>query len=133
MANFKIPWSHKSTWSRWSYPYSSNYWDIIKYLIQPIQTFFSTGEMIIELIQTYIVLITSIDSAIQVSNYRPISLCNTIYKIISKIIASRIKLYLQRMISPYQSPFIKGRLIQENSIVANESLHFIKKSKAKDE
>ncbi|KAK3189589.1 hypothetical protein Dsin_029150 [Dipteronia sinensis] len=51
---------------------------------------------------------------------RPISCCNTLYKIISKIIANRIKIILPDIISPPQSAFMAGRRIGDNILLVQE-------------
>lgn len=53
----------------------------------------------------------------------PISLCNAIYKVISKLLAKRLQSLLPGMISNTQSSFVKGRLLVENVLLATEMVH----------
>ncbi|TXG72530.1 hypothetical protein EZV62_001109 [Acer yangbiense] len=55
---------------------------------------------------TAVVLIPKIKNPTSSKDFRPISLCSVVYKTVSKIVASRLKPYLQDIISPNQSAFV---------------------------
>lgn len=71
---------------------------------------------------TYIALIPKVKAPTHIIEYRPISLCNVIYKLIAKVLANRMKV-LPSIISPSQSSFIPGQLITDNILVAFKALH----------
>jgi hypothetical protein len=73
---------------------------------------------------TNVVLIPKVKEPKCLKELRPISLCNVLYKIISKVIAARLKGILAEIISPNQSAFVPGHLITDNILVAYEMTHF---------
>lgn len=82
--------------------------------------FFDAKVDLDDLNHTFIVMIPKIKKPISMTNFRAISLRNSLYKIISKIICNRLKRVLMDLIDPSQSSFIPGRLITDNVIVAHE-------------
>lgn len=80
-------------------------------VVKAVQEFFEIGELMLELNATNITLILKVDNPSKVSQFCPISLCNVIYKLISKIMTKRMKLVLLKIISPFQLAFVPGRAI----------------------
>lgn len=85
--------------------------------------------MLREITHFFIVLIPKASNVAFVSQYRPISLCNVLYKIISKLLANRLKKVLPKLISPWQTAFVPVHKIQENTYLAQEILYEMKKKK----
>jgi hypothetical protein len=78
---------------------------------------------------TFIALIPKTDNPTSFEDFWPISLCNCLYKIISKVISRRLKVILSKHISGEQFGFLEGRKIHEAIGVAQEGLHNIKLKK----
>jgi hypothetical protein len=80
---------------------------------------------------TFLVLIPKENSPRNFGDFRPIALCNLCYKIISKVIANRIKPILSRALSAEQLGFLKGRQILDVVGMTHECIHSIKSKKQK--
>ncbi|GKV39420.1 hypothetical protein SLEP1_g47185 [Rubroshorea leprosula] len=101
-----------------------HHWDLVgNDVCRAVQHFFTTGFMLREMNKTKIVLIPKVKNPKVITQYRPISLCNFSYKVIAKILANRLKAYLNDLISPFQSAFVPGRSIHDNIIIAQEAFH----------
>jgi hypothetical protein len=109
------------------------YWSIVKSdVLACIREFFLNNHLLQEQNHTHIALIPKKPGSHLVHHFRPISLCNIIYKIITKILVNRLKTMLPKIISPLQSTFVPSRNIQDNTILAHELLHSFKNKKGKE-
>ena len=90
-----------------------------------VKKFFTKRRMPSYLNQTLIALIPKIQGPETLGNYRPISLCNLVYKLVTKIIVTRLRTYLEKLISPLQTAFVPGRKGIDNAIIAQEVIHTI--------
>ena len=94
------------------------YWAIVgESVIRVVTSFFQAGRMPTEVNSSFIVLIPKSQSPTSFNHYRLISLCNVVYKIITKLLVSRLRKILHKHISPTQATFISGRWIAENHII----------------
>ena len=108
------------------------YWFIVrKDVLICIEQFFKNHNLLRNQNHTFLALIPKISGSHTAHQFRPISLYNIVYKIISKILANRFKRYLPKIISPLQSAFVPQRNIQDNTILAHELLHAFKSKRGK--
>jgi hypothetical protein len=85
-----------------------------------------SGNILATFNTTFIALIPKTDNPTKFESFFPISLCNNIYKIISKIISRRLKEILSKQVSLKQFGFLEGRQIHEAIGVSQEGLHSVK-------
>ncbi|KAL8140429.1 LOW QUALITY PROTEIN: hypothetical protein V2J09_006450 [Rumex salicifolius] len=69
---------------------------------------------------TFLSLIPKVSCPDRVAKFRPIGLCNVLYKIITKMLSNRMKEVLPLLISPVQGSFLPGRLITDNIALAQD-------------
>lgn len=75
---------------------------------------------------TIIALIPKVKQPKKVTDLRPVSLCNVLYKVVSKVSSNRLKQLLVDIISPTQSAFVPGQLISDNILIAYEMTHYVR-------
>lgn len=103
-------------------------WPVLgKDITNAILEIFHNGRILKQWNSTVISLIPKTEGADKITDFRPISYCNVLYKILSNIIARRIKLILPDMIATSQSEFVKGRLLIENVLASELVQGFNKK------
>lgn len=108
------------------------YWNVIgRDVIYAIQNFFRGGKISRAVNHTFIMLIPKRAAANRVEQFRLIALCNVIYKVVTKILASRLKLHLNLIINPSQSAFIPSCSILENCIINHEVMWYLNSRRGK--
>ncbi|KAL5746290.1 hypothetical protein ACOSP7_027436 [Xanthoceras sorbifolium] len=107
-----------------------NFWDVVGVSVShACLSFLNSGNGIGTVNETLIAVIPKIKSSQRVFDYRPTSLCNVIYMIVSKAMVNRFRLVLNDVISESQSAFIPGRLITDNAILGFECMYALKRNK----
>lgn len=102
-------------------------------IIDEVQKFFSTGIMKPHIAHSNLVLIPKSEAPLKVTDFRPISVCNLIYKVISKLLAKRMQPFMSSIISTSQTAFIPGREISENVLLLREVIHSFKRPTTRDQ
>jgi len=116
----------------WTVEFYLGFWDILgPEVLQLVEEIRSGGYISGALNSTFIALIPKVSKPQTFDDYRPISLCNFIYKINSKIIAERLKPYLANIITKEQFGFIPNRQILDAVGLAQEGVHTTKIKKIK--
>lgn len=98
-------------------------------VIKMVKKFFKNSKLLKELNHTFQTLIPKNNCVQNPSDFRPISLCNISYKIISKIMTNRLKPMLHKIISPWQATYVPGRNIIDNTVIAHEIVRYMKTTK----
>lgn len=101
-------------------------WGLMKAeIIKAMLHFFATSQMPEGVNDTTIVLIPKIDIPTGLKDFRPIGLCNVLYKVVSKCLVNRLRPLLEEVVSENQSAFIPGRMIRDNALLAFKCLHYM--------
>jgi ribonuclease HI/exonuclease III len=102
-------------------------WDLVKKDVwEAVEESRASGLVLPALNATFLTLIPKEERVTNPKHFRPIALCNVIYKIITKTIAARLKPILPFLISSEQSGYVEGRQIMDSVILAHEIIHSLK-------
>ena len=100
-------------------------------MVNEVRQIFSTGRMPEYLNRTLISLIPKCLGPETLSQFRPISLCNMVYKIVTKIIVGRLRPIMGNLVSPFQVAFVPGRRDLDNVVIAQELIYSIHRKKGR--
>ena len=109
-------------------------WEIFKEeLTASMNTIFLTGRVPSEWMKSHIILLPKIDEPKEPKDFRPLTIGNTVYRLLMKVVATRLQPFMEKIISPNQTAFLKGRNIADNTILVREIMHSFGSSDYKDQ
>lgn len=104
------------------------FWNVVgEDIVSMTKNFCTTGVFESGVTDTNIVLVPKKKCPESMLDLRPISLCNMVYKVMSKVLANRLKKVIDSVISETHSAFIPGRMINDNIMLAYEVMHYMKR------
>lgn len=101
--------------------------------IAMVKSFFHSGHNLKQINHNFVSLIPKSNAPKTTADFRSISLSNVSYKIISKLLSSRLKTVMDKFISPYQAAFLSSRQITDNIFIAHELVDTMRKNKTKSD
>ena len=102
------------------------YWKIVRAdVTKMVLNMLNSNMYIADINKTNIALVPKVKHPTRMKDFRPISLSNVVYKLISKTLANRLKSVLPQIISKNQSVFLSERLITDNVLVAFKLMHYL--------
>jgi hypothetical protein len=115
-----------------NFEFYSGCWKLVKGdLMMLFQEFFDNAILPRGMLSYFITLIPKVTDPHSIPNFRPISLLGSMYKMVAKVLASRLGVVMGKLISKNQSTFIKGRLLVDGVLTVNELVDVAKRAKEK--
>ncbi|GJY70873.1 RNA-directed DNA polymerase, eukaryota [Tanacetum coccineum] len=112
----------------YSFEFFKKYWDLVgSDFCGAVEYFFDHGTFPKGCNTSFIALIPKVLDAKLVSDFRPISLIGCVYKVVSKILANRIKTVISDLVSDTQTAFVAGRQILDGPFILDELLQWCKR------
>jgi len=111
-----------------NFNFLKNGWEVVKEdLMEVMNLFHETGFIPKGCNAPFIALVPKVRNPVSLDHFRPISLVGAMYKIISKVLAERVKKVLPMVIDDCQSAFLKNRGILDSVLMANEVIEDIRR------
>jgi hypothetical protein len=113
-----------------NYGFIKDFWtelqaDLMRFMAE----FHRNGKLTKGINATFIALIPKVDNPQRLNDFRPISLVGSLYKILAKVLANRLRLVIGKVISESQTAFVKDRQILDGILIANEAVDEAHKTK----
>jgi len=113
-----------------NFGFIKDFWEQLKGdVMHFISDFHRNGKLARGINTTFIALIPKVDSPQRLNDFRPISLVGSLYKILSKVLANRLRMVIGKVISDTQFAFVKDRQILDGILIANEVVDEARKMK----
>lgn len=107
-------------------------WEVVgESVIRFVLEFFDSGNLPSGINDAIVVLIAKVIKPERITQFRPISLCNVLFKTITKTMVKRLKGVMNKLIGPAQSSFIPGRLSTDNIVIVQEAVHSMRRKKGR--
>ena len=98
-------------------------WEFIKVEVMDFfKEFFEKKKFVRSLNATFLVMFPKKGNVEDIKDYRPISLLGGLYKILAKVLANRLRMVIDKVVSPTQNAFVEGRQILDAASIANEAV-----------
>ncbi|GKV32111.1 hypothetical protein SLEP1_g40740 [Rubroshorea leprosula] len=122
---YKAVWDCDNSKARgpdgFNFKFFKEMWEVIKQdIIGFADEFYTNGKLVKGSNASFVVLIPKTSNPQKIEDFRPISLIGSMYKIIAKLLANRIRLVMGSVIGVQQTAFVKDRLLVDGVLVANE-------------
>ena len=93
--------------------------------------FYEMGKLVKSLNSTFIVMIPEKEGVEDLKDFGPISLVGSLYKLIAKVLANRLKKVMSWLVNKAQNSFVEGRQILDAFLIANEVIDLMVKKEGK--
>lgn len=112
-----------------NFAFFKEFWYLLKHEVRIMFDQFHANEKIPKsFLSFFVTLIPKVNALMSLNQYRPISLLGSLYKLLSKVLASRLSKVINSIISVSQSAFLKGRHLVDGVLIVNEVVDLAKRA-----